>query len=149
MSAILFSTTILNIYSKGFIAGIILGGALEGLTIGGNLVFQNGLGLTIKNSLKRLRNQPKTALIKQLTITVYGFIFRGAYYWKDNCLRLGFGGLIFGGAYYRDFMVLEINQQVLLKIATNCQVACKMQHQNLLSNFCWQPRLLRQGYKIG
>ena len=35
---------------------------------------------------------------------------RGAYIWRgdltDGCLRYKFGGLIFGGAYFRDFTVL-------------------------------------------
>ena len=38
--------------SKGFFAGLIFGGSLflEGLIIGRNFTFQNGLGLTIKTA---------------------------------------------------------------------------------------------------
>ena len=86
------------------------GGGLfsEGLIIGRKFAFQNGLGLTIK----------------QLAVTVHGFIFGRAYYRKDFCvcdlgglfwgglifgwggllsegyLSLRFGGLIFGRAYF-------------------------------------------------
>ena len=39
------------ICSKGFFAGLILGGAyFQGGVSGGNLAFQNGLGLTIKTA---------------------------------------------------------------------------------------------------
>ena len=61
----------------------------EGLIIGWNFAFQNGLGLTIK----------------QLALTGH----ERAYYRNDFCVGdlgvLFSGGLIFWGAYYRNFTV--------------------------------------------
>ena len=59
------------------------GGGGEGLTIGRNFAFQNGLGLTIKQH-KTLRKQPLLKQLKRLTLTVHGL---------EGGMR--FGGLIF------------------------------------------------------
>ena len=74
---------------------------MEGLIIGGNFAFQNGLDLTVKTAST---NSPWTCIREGLLTEVY--------------LRLRFGGLIFGrayfwGAYYRSFMV------VVLKFGAN------------------------------
>ena len=65
------------------------------------------VGLNNKNSLKHYENS-----LKQLTLTVRGLIFERAYYRKDFCIwdlgDLFSGGLIFGGAYYRNFTVFNI-----------------------------------------
>ena len=72
----------------------------EGLIIGGNLAFQNQLD---GNSLEQL---------KHITLTVHGLIFGKADYWKDIYVQdlrgLFSGGLIFEGAYYRNFMVFPL-----------------------------------------
>ena len=61
---------------------------MEGLIIGRNFAFQNGLGLTIKTANS---NRPWTYIQEGLLLEGY------------LCLR--FGGLIFGRAYYRNFTV--------------------------------------------
>ena len=79
----------------------------EGLIIGRKFAFQNGLSLAIK----------------QLALTVHGFIFGKAYYRKDFCVwdlgGLFLGGLIIffffgvgGGAYHRNFTVFWISLAV-------------------------------------
>ena len=78
----------------------------EGLVIGRNFAFQNGVGLSIKTAKNTKMNS-----LKQLTVTVHGLTFRRDYYRKCN-LRPRFGGLllgrlIFGGAYYRNFTVVS------------------------------------------
>ena len=63
----------------------------EGLIIGRNFEFQNGLiGLDIKNCLKQL----KTAS----TYSPWAYIRQGLL--SEGFLRLRFGGLIFGRAYF-------------------------------------------------
>ena len=64
---------------------------MEGLIIGGNFAFQNGLGLTIKTVNS---NSPWTYIWESLLLEGY--------------LRLRFGGLIFGGggAYFREGLFL-------------------------------------------
>ena len=69
-----------------FSGKLIFGGAI----IGGNFAFQNGLGLTIKTANS---NSP-WAYIRE------GLLSKGY-------LRLRFGGLIFGRAYYRNFTVVS------------------------------------------
>ena len=55
---------------KAFLLGLFSGSLFsEGLIVGRNFVFQNGLGLTIK----------------QLALTVHGLIFGRSYYPKDFC----------------------------------------------------------------
>ena len=54
----------------------------KGLIIGGNFVFQNGLGFTIKTANS---NSP----------------------WAYICSKSFFGGIIFGGAYFRRVLLLE------------------------------------------
>ena len=66
------------------------------------------VGLHNKNSLKHKDN-----CLKQLALKVQGLTFRRAYNRKDICIcdlgDLGFSeGLIFGGAYYRNFTVYYI-----------------------------------------
>ena len=70
---------------------------MEGLIIGGNFAFQNGLDLTMKTAST---NSP------------WAYIREGLL--SEGYLRLRFGGLIFGrayfgggGAYYRNFTVLQ------------------------------------------
>ena len=75
-----------------------------GVIIGGNLVFQNGLDLTIKTAKNTEDNS-----LKQLTLTVHGIIFGRAYYQKDIYIcdlgHLFEGELISGGACYQNFIV--------------------------------------------
>ena len=52
---------------------------MEGVIIGRNFPFENGLGLTNKNSLKHYENS-----LKQLALTVHGHIFGRACYWRDK-----------------------------------------------------------------
>ena len=61
---------------------------MEGHVIGGNFAFQNGLGLTIKTANY---NSP------------WAYIQEGLL--SEGYLRLRFGGLIFGRAYYWNFTV--------------------------------------------
>ena len=74
---------------------------MEGLVIGGNFVFQNGLDLTMKTAS---------------TNCPWAYIREGLL--SEGYLRLRFGGLIFGrtsfgrgggggGAYYRNFTILQ------------------------------------------
>ena len=49
------------------------------------------VGLNNKSSFKHKDNS-----LKQLTLTVHGFIFRRAYYWKDSCV-CDLGGLFSEG----------------------------------------------------
>ena len=71
---------------------------MEGLIIGGNFAFQNGLDLTMKTVST---NSP------------WAYIWEGLL--SEGYLRLRFGGLIFGrtyfggggGAYYRNFTILQ------------------------------------------
>ena len=57
----------------------------EGLTIGKNFAFQNGLGLACnKNSLKHYENNLKQ--LKIATTNGLGLIFGKAYYRKDFCV---------------------------------------------------------------
>ena len=74
---------------------------MEGLIIGGNFAFQNGLDLTMKTAST---NSP------------WAYIREGLL--SEGYLRLRFGGLIFGrtyfgggegggGAYYRNFAILN------------------------------------------
>ena len=86
---------------------------MEGLIIGGNSVLQNELDLTIKTENREIT---VTNSLKQLPLTVHGLIFRGTvYYRKDICvldLKGSFsGGLMFGGAYYRNFTVLSLRSE--------------------------------------
>ena len=60
----------------------------EGLIIGRNFAFQNGLDLTIKTATT---NSP------------WAYIREGLL--SEGYLRLRFGGLIFGGPYYQNFTV--------------------------------------------
>ena len=65
------------------------------------------IGLDNKSSLRHKDTGCNSQ--KQLTLTVHRLTFRRAYYWKDICVYdcggLCSGGLIFGGAYYRNFTV--------------------------------------------
>ena len=66
----------------------------EGLIIGGNFAFQNGSGLTMKTAIC---NSP-WAYIQE------GLLSKGYLY-------LRFLGLIFGRAYYRNFVVYKSGRQ--------------------------------------
>ena len=63
---------------------------MEGLIIGGNFAFQNGLGLTIKTADS---NSP------------WAYIREGLL--SEGYLRLRFGGLVIRKAYYRNFTVFQ------------------------------------------
>ena len=77
---------------KAFLLGLFSGSLfLEGLIIGRNFAFQNELGLTKKRP-KILQKQPKTAE------RASGGLREGLL--SEGFLRLTFGGLIFGRAYF-------------------------------------------------
>ena len=78
---------------KGFFAGLIFGGAYfrRGSLLEKILRFKIGCRLDNKNSLKHRENS-----LKQLTLTVHGLIFEGAYYRKVICVQ-DLGGLFSGG----------------------------------------------------
>ena len=81
------------ICSKGFIDGLIFGGAQfrRGFKIiGGNFVLQNGFGLTVKTVSS---NSP------------WAYIREGLL--SEGYLRLRFGGLIFGRAYFWEGLLSE------------------------------------------
>ena len=79
---------------------------MEGLIIGGNFAFQNGLDLTIKTAST---NSP------------WAYIREGLL--SEGYLHLRFGGLIFGrvyfgggggrGAYYRNFTVVKKSSRIV------------------------------------
>ena len=79
----------------------------EGLIIGRNFAFQNELGFTIKTDYENS--------LKQLAVTVHGFIF-GRALLLEGVLPLRFGGLIFrrasffwkGGGLILEFYVVKI-----------------------------------------
>ena len=79
----------------------------EGLIIGRNFAFQNGLGLTIKQkktkekTLKHYENG-----LKQLALTVHGLLFGSLL--SEVFLRLRFGGLIFGRSYFWGSLLSEL-----------------------------------------
>ena len=82
---------ILIFVQKTFLLGLFSGNLFsEGLIIERNFAFQNGLGLTVKTANSN---------------------FPLAYIWEglllEGCLHLRLGGLIFGRAYYRNFMVFS------------------------------------------
>ena len=81
----------------------------EGLINGGNIAFQNGLDLTIKTASS---NSP------------WAYIREGLL--SEGSLRLRFGGLIFGtayfgggGAYYRNFTALLIPIVIFINFILN------------------------------
>ena len=81
----------------------------EGLIIGGNFAFQNGLDLTIK-----------TASINSPIGLIH--VFGRAYYRKDTMyLRLRFGGLLFGRAYLGGGggLIIEILWEYLFSVTEN------------------------------
>ena len=73
-----------------------LGLFLEGLVIGRNFAFQNELGLTMKQP-ETLRKQPEQ-LKTASTNSPWAYIREGLL--LEGFLRLRFGGLIFGRAYF-------------------------------------------------
>ena len=95
---------------KALFCGLIFVGSLfsEGLIIGGNLHFNaKWAGLGNKNSLKHEDNSLKQ--LKTANTNSPWALLGRAYYRKDICISdfgsLFSGGLIFGGAYYRNFTV--------------------------------------------
>ena len=91
-------------FSKGLYEGLFFGGG-GGLIFGGKFAFQNRLGWLIDGS-------------KFTVFALFYFVFednfpstslRGAYIWRgdlaEGFMRYRFGGLTFGGAYFRNFTV--------------------------------------------
>ena len=91
------------IFHRPFLRGLFL----EGLIYGGNLRFKIDWASLLVGS-------------KFTVLALFYFVFegnfpstspRGAYIWRgdltEGCLRYRFGGLIFGGTYFRHFTVID------------------------------------------
>ena len=107
------------ICSEGFFCWAYFRGSLfsKGLIIGTNFAFQNGLGLTIKTAEQHYENSLKQ-LKTASTNSPWACILEGLLW--ERFLRLRFegliwgagrgGGLILGGAYYRNFTGFQKKQ---------------------------------------